>query len=61
MREPTEDAIAADFARDRYVVKQQPAEPSDLDRVARWCVTTFVVAAGCAAVVAAALCCGWRW
>lgn len=60
MREPTEDAIAADFARDRYVVKQQPA-PGDLDRVARWCVLTFTVAAGCAAVVAAVLYCGWMW
>ena len=52
--------IPAVAARDCYTVKIKP-RPSDYDRVARWCLLTVAMAAGCMAVVAAALWCGWAW
>jgi hypothetical protein len=58
MREPTEDAIAADFARDRYVIKQMP-QTSDYERVAQCCVATVLIAAGCAVALALAYGLGW--
>lgn len=55
MREPTEDHIAADFARDRYTVKQQPSrQPWDYGQVAQSCIGLFFVAAGCACALALA-------
>ncbi len=59
MREPTEDHIAADFARDRYTHKIKP-QPSDYNQVAQCCIGLFLIVLGCMAALALALQLEWQ-
>lgn len=58
MREPTEDAIKADFGRYRYMPKPQP-RPSDYASIARHCIVLFWLCMGCLVALTAGWLLGW--
>ena len=60
MREPTEDQIAADFARYQPPVRPILRKTSDYALVAQCCIGLFLIVLGCIAAIALALELGWQ-